>query len=537
MLIALIEVFAAIFVWLELIVRNAAIYMAVLFFPVALAAAIWPALSAWPGRLGAAADAVRDPQAGRADRALARRQRGRRGPVLRQRRLRLGRDDPRRDRDLRARRVRAVGADVPARGGRRERLHGRRYARSRRSRRHATAMAARCAAEAACATSAARTVGAQRAADPRRRLARWRSAAQTAAPAAGAPPCWRARGRRRRRRGRRRQRGRATAPWRWAERQSALAASPWPPARPRRPRRRADRTPRAPPRPLVARRAVPDSVARRRRDSGRDCGARRWQRFAAGCRAERPPRRPSPDAGGSAEPEHPAQPGGRSSRVWTLWRKRAATVAGGRSAVATLVAAPGSSPLAGVERHGLAPTASWAIRGQGGVDAGDDLPVRAAPAGGFLLGLRIPQLLGFVVAGALALALLRVGGLGALALALACLVLAACVLLVPVHGHTLEQWAPLTVRFLLGRYGSRSRFHAQRAQLGHLVALPSGRARAAAARGAVGSPRRAGGPRVPRGPARAVRERPLRRRQGPWRADVHRGAAHPRPRVRAARPG
>jgi hypothetical protein len=52
MLIALIEVFAAIFVWLELIVRNAAIYVAVLFFPAALAAAIWPALSAWPGRLG-----------------------------------------------------------------------------------------------------------------------------------------------------------------------------------------------------------------------------------------------------------------------------------------------------------------------------------------------------------------------------------------------------------------------------------------------------------------------------------------------------
>jgi hypothetical protein len=52
MLIALIEVFAAVFVWLELIVRNAAIYLAVLFFPVALSAAIWPALGAWPGRLG-----------------------------------------------------------------------------------------------------------------------------------------------------------------------------------------------------------------------------------------------------------------------------------------------------------------------------------------------------------------------------------------------------------------------------------------------------------------------------------------------------
>jgi hypothetical protein len=52
MLIALIEVFAALFVWLELIVRDAAIYVAVLFFPAALAAAIWPALASWPGRLG-----------------------------------------------------------------------------------------------------------------------------------------------------------------------------------------------------------------------------------------------------------------------------------------------------------------------------------------------------------------------------------------------------------------------------------------------------------------------------------------------------
>jgi type IV secretion system protein TrbL len=52
MLIAIVEVFAALFVWLELIVRDAAIYLAVLFFPAALAAAIWPALGAWPGRLG-----------------------------------------------------------------------------------------------------------------------------------------------------------------------------------------------------------------------------------------------------------------------------------------------------------------------------------------------------------------------------------------------------------------------------------------------------------------------------------------------------
>jgi hypothetical protein len=51
MLIALIEVFAGIFVWLELIVRDAAIYVIPLFFAASLAAAIWPVLSAWPGRL------------------------------------------------------------------------------------------------------------------------------------------------------------------------------------------------------------------------------------------------------------------------------------------------------------------------------------------------------------------------------------------------------------------------------------------------------------------------------------------------------
>ena len=52
MLIALVEVFASLFVWLELVVRGAAIYLAVLFFPVVLAAAIWPALASWPARLG-----------------------------------------------------------------------------------------------------------------------------------------------------------------------------------------------------------------------------------------------------------------------------------------------------------------------------------------------------------------------------------------------------------------------------------------------------------------------------------------------------
>ena len=96
------------------------------------------------------------------------------------------------------------------------------------------------------------------------------------------------------------------------------------------------------------------------------------------------------------------------------------------------------------------------------------------PAGGFLLGLRLPQLAGLVLTGALALGALHLGGLGGLALALGLVVLAIAVVLVPLHGQTLEQWAPVVIRFLLGRLGGAGRFRAQRAQLGHVVALPGG---------------------------------------------------------------
>jgi len=96
------------------------------------------------------------------------------------------------------------------------------------------------------------------------------------------------------------------------------------------------------------------------------------------------------------------------------------------------------------------------------------------PSSGFLLGLRIPQLVGFILTGAVVLMLLRLGGLGALLLALLCLGVAGGVLLVPVRGRTPEQWAPVIVRFLLARYSSNSRFLAQRAQLGHIVTLPTG---------------------------------------------------------------
>ncbi len=96
------------------------------------------------------------------------------------------------------------------------------------------------------------------------------------------------------------------------------------------------------------------------------------------------------------------------------------------------------------------------------------------PSVGFLLGLRIPQLAGLVVVGVLALAALRLGGLAGLALALALLALAASALLMPVRGRTLEQWAPVSVRFMLARHSGRTRFQAQRAQLGHVVTLPGG---------------------------------------------------------------
>jgi hypothetical protein len=51
MLMAIIQVIAGVIVWLELAVRNAAIYLAVLFLPVALAASIWPSLAGWTSRL------------------------------------------------------------------------------------------------------------------------------------------------------------------------------------------------------------------------------------------------------------------------------------------------------------------------------------------------------------------------------------------------------------------------------------------------------------------------------------------------------
>jgi hypothetical protein len=94
------------------------------------------------------------------------------------------------------------------------------------------------------------------------------------------------------------------------------------------------------------------------------------------------------------------------------------------------------------------------------------------PSAGFILGLRVPQLAGLIVASALALASLRAGGFVALALAIVVAGLVSSVVIVPVRGQTLDQWAPVVVRFLMGR--GQSRFRAQAALVGHVVRLPSG---------------------------------------------------------------
>src|SRR3954447_13656963 len=94
--------------------------------------------------------------------------------------------------------------------------------------------------------------------------------------------------------------------------------------------------------------------------------------------------------------------------------------------------------------------------------------------GGFMLGLRVPQLVGLIVGALIALGFLNTHGFAGLLLATLTIALAALLVLVPVRGHTIEEWAPLTVRFFVGRFGGKARFRAQLAQLGHVVRIPDG---------------------------------------------------------------
>jgi hypothetical protein len=94
------------------------------------------------------------------------------------------------------------------------------------------------------------------------------------------------------------------------------------------------------------------------------------------------------------------------------------------------------------------------------------------PGAGFILGLRIPQLAELVIAGALALASLRAGGFGALALAIVIAGMVASIVIIPFRGQTLDQWAPIVIRFVMAR--GRARFRTQAGLMGHVVRLPLG---------------------------------------------------------------
>src|ERR671910_290435 len=91
--------------------------------------------------------------------------------------------------------------------------------------------------------------------------------------------------------------------------------------------------------------------------------------------------------------------------------------------------------------------------------------------GGVMLGLRAPQLVGFVVAGMIGLGFLNQANFLGLLLAVATIAVAAGILLVPIRGHTMEEWTPLTIRFFVGRFSRKARF---RAQLAHVVRVPDG---------------------------------------------------------------
>jgi hypothetical protein len=93
------------------------------------------------------------------------------------------------------------------------------------------------------------------------------------------------------------------------------------------------------------------------------------------------------------------------------------------------------------------------------------------PHGGFILGFRLSQLGGFIAAGAIGIALMSVGGFLAILLIALDALLAIGVLVISWHGHTLEEWAPLCLRFLLGRASGRHRFRTAKPLMGHASRL------------------------------------------------------------------
>jgi hypothetical protein len=100
--------------------------------------------------------------------------------------------------------------------------------------------------------------------------------------------------------------------------------------------------------------------------------------------------------------------------------------------------------------------------------------VAPQPQGGWILGLRPGQLVGLLVAAFAGIVLLSLGGVLALGLVGVDLVVAVVVLVVPWHGHTLEQWAPLGLRFALGRAGGGASFRCAQPRLGLVTSMPEG---------------------------------------------------------------
>jgi hypothetical protein len=93
------------------------------------------------------------------------------------------------------------------------------------------------------------------------------------------------------------------------------------------------------------------------------------------------------------------------------------------------------------------------------------------PHGGFILGFRLAQLGGFIAAGVAGIALMSVGGFLAILLIAVDAVGAVGVLVISWHGHTLEEWTPLCVRFLIGWFSGRHRFRSAKPKLGHTSRL------------------------------------------------------------------
>lgn len=95
------------------------------------------------------------------------------------------------------------------------------------------------------------------------------------------------------------------------------------------------------------------------------------------------------------------------------------------------------------------------------------------PHGGWILGLRGSQVIGVVVAGVFAIALLRVGGTLSLLLVASEAALAVCVTGVRLAGHTALEWVPVVVRFMFARVSGRASWRSQLPRMGHVTQLPA----------------------------------------------------------------